>query len=833
MPEVGAEQRKKILEVIARRAGEAARRNKIASYFPDEGEFRRALYAKHVEFFAAGKVYKERLFMAGNRLGKSEAGAYESVCHATGIYPAWWTGRKFNRPTEGWACGTTGETTRDIVQNKLLGPVGEQGTGMIPAHLIVKTTSRRGGIADALESIVVRHVSGKNSLIGLKSYQQGRESFEGTAKDWIWCIARGEMVQMADGRMLPIEDVRAGDVVLSLDSDGRPVTRKVLGSVSRGNKPCIRVMPKHGTPVICTPDHEIFRGYSRNNKRTAEEVKEVAQPQPGWWPTVSVDRAEAWYAWSALVISEGTIKSRKVTNGSVDAMEKAIALLPSGARVRRKNFSNSHVPDWHLYWEEFWAELEPALSHEKKIPDWIFQSSPENVKVFLRWLYMGDGWASGHSIGYATTSYVLAQQIVVLLNRLGIRASFFIKKSTHDKWREQYWVLIARSTEVLAFAEIVGIMDKQAALDKVSTEAERREASKKAKCSFPTNGRNEFRARNRWARLKASKIRCKESVGEREVFDITVENEHRFLCGTSLVSNCDEEPPQDIYTECLYRTVTTRGILYTTFTPLQGMSDVVKSFVEPETDESADFKFYVQAGWDDVPHIHEDEKKALIATTPPYQIEARTKGIPALGAGAIYPIAESDITVPTSIVPASWPRAFGMDVGWSRTAVLWGAKDPATGKVVIYDEYYQGMGEPPTHAMGIKARGAWIPGVIDPASNGRSQVDGSQLLQLYRKLGLQLTPAENSVEAGIQAVWTMLVSGQLKVQAHCFNFFREFRQYHRDDKGKGKIVKKHDHAVDSLRYLIISGLQVMKLKPIEQPRHMEYPKDLGDRGWMI
>src|ERR1039458_10231464 len=74
----------------------------------------------------------------GNRTGKTETGAYEMACHLTGQYPDWWQGRRFSKPVNAWACGTTNGTTRDIVQEKLLGPEGAHGTGMIPAHTIVK-----------------------------------------------------------------------------------------------------------------------------------------------------------------------------------------------------------------------------------------------------------------------------------------------------------------------------------------------------------------------------------------------------------------------------------------------------------------------------------------------------------------------------------------------------------------------------------------------------------------------------------------------------------------------------------------------------------------------
>jgi len=294
---------------------------------------------------------------------------------------------------------------------------------------------------------------------------------------------------------------------------------------------------------------------------------------------------------------------------------------------------------------------------------------------------------------------------------------------------------------------------------------------------------------------------------------------------------CDEEPPMDIYTEILYRLLTTKGLAWTTFTPLLGMSEVVMSFLEPENDESRLSKYVVQAGWKDVPHLDEEEKRKLVANTPLYQIKARTEGEPALGVGAIYPIDEAEITVPDRAIPDSWPRAFGMDVGWNRTAVVWGARDPGTGVIYLYNEHYQRMGEPPSHAHAIRARGAWIPGVIDPSCLGSSQIDGRTLMDLYRELGLNLQPAVNAVEAGITEVWNLLVSGQLKVLASLTNWFREFRKYHRDDKGSGKIVKRDDHLMDATRYLIVSGRLQMRTAP-EPVSRLRPERDLGSDAWM-
>jgi phage terminase large subunit-like protein len=153
--------------------------------FPATGPFRRELYTKHLEFFAAGAVHKERLFMAGNRVGKTTAGAYETTLHLTGLYPDWWPGRRFACPTDIWAAGDKAKTVRDIIQAELLGPATERGTGMIPGDLILDMSTARG-VADAVDVVVVQHVTGRPAVLGFKTYSEGRENFQGTSKHVIW-----------------------------------------------------------------------------------------------------------------------------------------------------------------------------------------------------------------------------------------------------------------------------------------------------------------------------------------------------------------------------------------------------------------------------------------------------------------------------------------------------------------------------------------------------------------------------------------------------------------------------------------------------------------------
>lgn len=154
----------------------------------------REKYARHLEFFSRGATYRERCFMAANRVGKTVSGSFETTCHLTGLYPKWWDGRRFDHPIRAWAAGKTNETSRDIVQTELLGAVlpaakgrnkGFSGTGMIPGRLINGVTWKQG-VQDFADTVKIKHASGGFSTLGMKSFQQGRGSFEGTAQHLIW-----------------------------------------------------------------------------------------------------------------------------------------------------------------------------------------------------------------------------------------------------------------------------------------------------------------------------------------------------------------------------------------------------------------------------------------------------------------------------------------------------------------------------------------------------------------------------------------------------------------------------------------------------------------------
>jgi hypothetical protein len=221
-------------------------------------------------------------------------------------------------------------------------------------------------------------------------------------------------------------------------------------------------------------------------------------------------------------------------------------------------------------------------------------------------------------------------------------------------------------------------------------------------------------------------------------------------------------------------------------------------------------KYLVTATWDDAPHLSQEDKDALWDSVPAHERGARAKGIPSLGSGAIWPIAEERFVVEWFEIPEYWPKAYALDVGWKNTACLWGAWDSQSDTVYVYSEYKQGEAEPATHVEGIKSRGDWVPGVIDPAARGRGQKDGTNLMDEYSGMGLDLDIADNSVDTGLFKVEKRLRNGRLKVFSSCRSFLDEYRLYRRNEKGK--IVKVNDHLCDCLRYLIMSGIQRAKIE---------------------
>jgi phage terminase large subunit-like protein len=300
----------------------------------------------------------------------------------------------------------------------------------------------------------------------------------------------------------------------------------------------------------------------------------------------------------------------------------------------------------------------------------------------------------------------------------------------------------------------------------------------------------------------------------------------------------DEEPPADIYSEGLTRTNATRGIAYITFTPLLGMSDVVKRFLIDKVPGTHITRMTIE----DAEHYTPAERAAIVAGYPAHERAARARGEPILGSGRVFPVDESVIKVKRFAIPRYLARIAGIDFGWTHpTAVVWLAWDRDNDSVHIYDAYRRSEATPLIHAATIKSRGDWIPVAWPHDGEGQDgKGGGDPLAQKYRALGVNMLKRHathppkkgqeegtggNSVEAGVLEMLDMMETGRLTVAEHLHDWFEEFRLYHRKD---GVIVKINDDIMSATRYAIMMRRHA-KVRAVEQePRISGFqPADAG------
>lgn len=134
----------------------------------------------------------QTLLMAANRVGKSFVGAANVAFHATGKYPDWWTGQRWRGPITIWAAGVSAESTRDILQNELVGPPDDitmRGSGMIPLECIGDVV-RKPQVPNAIQSVMVKHHTDGEfdgwSRIVFKAFEQGESKFMGVSVHEVW-----------------------------------------------------------------------------------------------------------------------------------------------------------------------------------------------------------------------------------------------------------------------------------------------------------------------------------------------------------------------------------------------------------------------------------------------------------------------------------------------------------------------------------------------------------------------------------------------------------------------------------------------------------------------
>lgn len=271
----------------------------------------------------------------------------------------------------------------------------------------------------------------------------------------------------------------------------------------------------------------------------------------------------------------------------------------------------------------------------------------------------------------------------------------------------------------------------------------------------------------------------------------------------------DEEPDEDVYSEGKTRVQAgdegRGGIVYMTFTPLLGMSNVVKRFLIAKEPGTHDTNMTIE----DAEHYSPERRKQIIAGYPAHEREARSKGVPILGSGRVFPVEEKMLMIPAFRIPAHWPRIAACDFGWDHPAAgAWIAWDRETDTVYVYDCYRQREQTAVYHADYFKRKGTWIP-IAWPADGLQTEKGKGEVLKdQYAASGANMLPdhctdehGSNSVEASVMDMLERMQSGRFKVFEHLADWWEEFRLYHREN---GKIVAIGDDILSATRYACMS-----------------------------
>jgi hypothetical protein len=232
---------------------------------------------------------------------------------------------------------------------------------------------------------------------------------------------------------------------------------------------------------------------------------------------------------------------------------------------------------------------------------------------------------------------------------------------------------------------------------------------------------------------------------------------------------------------------------------------------------------------DDAEHLSPERRAEIIASYPPHEVEARTKGIPVLGSGRIFPVTEESLSVEAFPIPRHWALIGGLDFGWDHpTAAVTLAHDRDADVLYVCTAYKRRQATPLEHAAALKPWGgfpwAWPHDGLHSMKNG-----GASFKEQYSDAGLTMLAQHAThpdggygVEAGISQMLLRMQTGRFKVFAHLTDWWSEFRLYHRKD---GLIVKERDDIMDATR------TAVMMLRFAEPPEIYEGDWWSGGHGY--
>jgi len=395
------------------------------------------------------------MICAGNRAGKSSAGVAEDVWQVLGTHPY----RKVRVPNKLWICGT--DYNHGV--NAVLIPKFKS---LMPKDSVRKIIKNQMGIEARWEL--------KNgSVVEFKYFEQDSSKFE--SDDIDACIAKGEKVLVEDGRWVCIEDIEEGTHLPCFSDSGHRMIRKVLKKHYNGKKEVIKITTRNRYSIRCTKDHLLWSS-DRNGWVRAGELKvgeKLYRPNVESLGTRRDLSIEDAFVLGAYLGDGWTNKSVYIASASCLLNEEIERNLRDGYYLKHKSRYDYRITNGtgKNYYKDFVKEMGLLFkkSHEKFVPDKIFQQEDDIRISFLRGIFATDGWVSQNQgiIGYASTSKKLSEGVRLLLDSLGIKAGMYLKKSQKKGvWRDQWFIVLSQASEIVCFCEKVGIPSKEVQVKK-------------------------------------------------------------------------------------------------------------------------------------------------------------------------------------------------------------------------------------------------------------------------------------------------------------------------------------------------------------------------------
>lgn len=299
----------------------------------------------------------------------------------------------------------------------------------------------------------------------------------------------------------------------------------------------------------------------------------------------------------------------------------------------------------------------------------------------------------------------------------------------------------------------------------------------------------------------------------------------------------DEEPPQDIYLECVTRLIDTKGSWWMTLTPVMGMEWMFDDVYLPGMNDPESNISVIEVDMTENPYLDPQEIQEYLKLVPEEDVDARLHGKFVRRGGIIYkPFnVKTHVIPPLEMVPDYWELYASLDHGFNNpTAWLWHGVD-GDGNVITFAEHYESEMIVEDHAAQVKLINGSIgrdPGlyIADPATAQRQAVTGSSIQSEYGLHGINLSLASNEVLNGINKVNTYLkyndkIPPRWHITANCPNLIREIQKYRwktwsnkKSERQNNKFDvphKKDDHACDSARYFFTI---MPDLTPIKQSK---------------